>query len=60
VRAEAKAGHDSIQHGLRPRRLIPGDGPRLHRRMQWLFLTRDDDRGRPRREPGRVTERSEL
>ncbi len=59
VRAGAGAAMTPSNTECGDRRLIPGDGPRLHRRMQCRFVTGDDDRGGPRREPGRVTERSE-
>ncbi|GGY45174.1 hypothetical protein GCM10010384_59950 [Streptomyces djakartensis] len=52
-------GHGPIQHGRRSRRVILGEGPRLHPSMYRGFVSRDDDSGRAAREPEEVTERSE-
>jgi hypothetical protein len=59
VRAGESYGHDSIQHGSPVLRLIPANGSELHLSMYRHFVTADDESGRSRREPGRVTERSE-
>ncbi|MEU1191559.1 hypothetical protein [Streptomyces sp. NPDC005859] len=49
----------SIQHAPHTDRLLPGNGPELHLSMYRDFVTADDEPGRARREPGRVSERSE-
>ncbi|KND27185.1 hypothetical protein IQ64_45620 [Streptomyces stelliscabiei] len=59
MRAGRSYGHDSIQHVTDARRLIPANGPGLHPSMYRDFLTTDDASAAARREPGRVTERSE-
>ncbi|EYT83870.1 hypothetical protein CF54_04810 [Streptomyces sp. Tu 6176] len=44
MRAGGSEGHASIQHGPAGGRLVPRDGPRVHRRMQSHLVTADDAR----------------